>query len=131
VLDDFIPSASLTIAWPYKKTDDYNITTELGNTIAPSKLQSPPNAYLDVIAASSPATATTKGPAFVLTMTDPDAPSRDDPKWSEMCHWIAAVKRSKSGKAKAHEVVEYKPPGPPKKTGKHRYVFTVWVAANR
>ncbi len=24
-------------------------------------------------------------------MTDPDAPSRKDPKWSEFCHWIAKV----------------------------------------
>lgn len=24
-------------------------------------------------------------------MTDPDAPKREDPKWSEFCHWIAKV----------------------------------------
>lgn len=29
-----------------------------------------------------------------------------------------------------HDVMEYKPPGPPEKTGKHRYVFLAFVAAN-
>lgn len=24
---------------------------------------------------------------FTVIMTDPDAPSRTDPKWSEFCHW--------------------------------------------
>lgn len=59
-------------------------------------------------------------------MTDPDAPSREDTKWSEFCHWIlsdiklpsieslssaetfeaAAVKGKK-------EVTEYMGPAPP------------------
>lgn len=28
---------------------------------------------------------------LTLVLTDPDAPSRDDPKWSEMCHFIGIV----------------------------------------
>lgn len=78
-------------------------------------------------------------------MTDPDAPKREDPKWSEFCHWIAKVppggvlqadlskiaeekhasnindKRVKS----SDEIVEYMGPAPPPKTGKHRYVFVL------
>lgn len=30
-------------------------------------------------------------PGIAIALTDPDAPSRDDPKWSEMCHWIAII----------------------------------------
>lgn len=30
-------------------------------------------------------------PGLTIVLTDPDAPSRDDPKWSEMCHWIAVL----------------------------------------
>jgi len=26
---------------------------------------------------------------YTIALTDPDAPSRDDPEWSEICHWIA------------------------------------------
>lgn len=28
---------------------------------------------------------------LTLALTDPDAPSRKDPKWGEMCHWIVKV----------------------------------------
>jgi hypothetical protein len=30
-------------------------------------------------------------PGLTIALTDPDAPSRDDPKWSEMCHWIGVI----------------------------------------
>lgn len=69
-------------------------------------------------------------------MTDPDAPSRDDPEWSEICHWIATdVKLNKSHTAEdelkgLQEVMPYKPPGPPPKTGKHRYVFVALAPLN-
>jgi len=32
---------------------------------------------------------------MTIILTDPDAPSRKDPKWSEMCHWIAEVSAGK------------------------------------
>lgn len=76
---------------------------------------------------------------YVVTLTDPDAPSRDDPKWSEMCHWIAAnisihtdtlsvlPALTSSG---SDDVMPYKPPGPPPKTGKHRYVLLVFAPKN-
>jgi phosphatidylethanolamine-binding protein (PEBP) family uncharacterized protein len=86
---------------------------------------------------------------YTVTLTDPDAPSRENPKWSEMCHWIATnVSLSESGfdilplpehdladLSNKHvenpdDVVEYKPPGPPPKTGKHRYVFLVFAPKN-
>ncbi|UZP39349.1 hypothetical protein NXS19_007165 [Fusarium pseudograminearum] len=70
---------------------------------------------------------------YVVVLTDPDAPSRDDPKWSEFCHWIAAgTKISSSTTSKHHlkDIVKYKAPAPPPKTGKHRYVFFAFVAAN-
>jgi hypothetical protein len=33
--------------------------------------------------------ASTEG--LTIALTDPDAPSRGNPKWSEMCHWLAVV----------------------------------------
>lgn len=84
--------------------------------------------------------------SYVIVLTDPDAPSRDDPKWSEFCHWIAvgtaktssktakssSKKHKKHKKSKNHlkDLVKYKAPAPPPKTGKHRYVFLAFVAAN-
>lgn len=43
-----------------------------------------------------PSKSTTKGMTIVLT--DPDAPTRSDPKWGEFCHWISAVETKRPGK---------------------------------
>ena len=76
-------------------------------------------------------------PQLTLAMSDPDAPSRDDPEWSEICHWIATdIPLSSSSDAgfdmskDLKEIMPYKPPGPPKKTGKHRYVFVALAPVN-
>jgi len=77
-------------------------------------------------------------PGLTIALTDPDAPSRDDPKWSEMCHWIAIIPTSSQdgfeinlgGRTGVKELVEYKPPGPPEKTGYHRYVFLLLEGDN-
>ena len=88
-------------------------------------------------------------------MTDPDAPSREDPKWSEFCHWIssgielpsvesiALAKNFEASTAREKkEIIEYMGPAPPdsmlfifygwrllievSETGKHRYVFLLY-----
>ena len=53
-------------------------------------------------------------PGLTIALTDPDAPSRDNPKWSEMCHWIAIIPTSShdgfeinlDGKPNVKELVE-------------------------
>ncbi len=74
-------------------------------------------------------------------MTDPDAPSRDDPKWSEFCHWIVTNVKTTSPSvvatannqdvmtvdfSRATEIVQYMGPAPPEGTGKHRYVLVLF-----
>ncbi|KAF6826280.1 phosphatidylethanolamine-binding protein [Colletotrichum plurivorum] len=123
VLDDFEPILGLSAEW------DSSHRADLGNTLSPADLQSAPSTSL-VKGSALPGVQITT--TYVLTLTDPDAPSRDDPKWSEFCHWIATGVSASSAGAKpaVKDVVEYKPPGPPPRTGKHRYVFVVWVPAN-
>ena len=120
---------------------------DLGNTIKPKHLQDAPSITLNED--TSPGSTTDKHPTYVVTLTDPDAPSRDNPKWSEMCHWIATnvsvtprtfsilplpehglVEQDVEEASSPDDVVEYKPPGPPPKTGKHRYVFLVFAPKN-
>lgn len=120
----------------------------LGNTIKPKHLQSSPS--ITLYEDTSPGHSTDSHPTYVITLTDPDAPSRKDPKWSEMCHWIATnvsvtprifstLPLPEHGLTEQHvqeegsnldDVVAYKPPGPPPKTGKHRYVFLVFAPRN-
>lgn len=79
---------------------------------------------------------------YTLALTDPDAPSRDNPEWSQICHWIATgipltisddearSSAASAGSKAIEEIMPYKPPGPPPKTGKHRYVFVALVPKN-
>ena len=134
VIDDFLPSLTLSVAW----SDD---SAKLGNTIKPKHLQKRPTITLHDETSSIKSNL-----SYIVALTDPDAPSRDNPEWSEMCHWIAAnVTLSKNTlsilplpefgltaqtTSGPDDVMEYKPPGPPPKTGKHRYVFLVFAPKN-
>lgn len=122
VLDDFYPSVFINVSWPTKKI------AELGNTIKPKKLQDEPQITLIDITHDLSLDLT-----YTIVMTDPDAPSRDNPKWSEMCHWIStnvSLKSTSQAEHKFDSIVDYKPPGPPAKTGKHRYVIIAYLPAN-
>lgn len=103
-----------------------------------NKVQNEPKIILRSASASSPDLCKVNT-TYTVTLTDPDAPSRGNPKWSEMCHFIATgLVLSSSADANCADVqlselkdiMPYKPPGPPPKTGKHRYVFLVFAPAN-
>lgn len=114
-MDTFSPLLTVTANW------SSTTKTELGNTLPPSHLQHIP----DILATGLPSAYLPRGIEYVLALTDPDAPSRDDPKWSQVCHWLGT-----SQERTVKELVKYKAPAPPEKTGKHRYVFVVMVPKN-
>jgi phosphatidylethanolamine-binding protein (PEBP) family uncharacterized protein len=130
VIDDFEPLFLLDIDWKKK-------SAQLGNTLKVKKVKHQPEFSLKLSQDASPADCTSNM-TYVVTLTDPDAPSRSNPKWSEMCHFIGAglaISPSEESCAelqltKLRDVMPYKPPGPPPKTGKHRYVFLVFAPAN-
>lgn len=121
VVDTFVPLLTLSIFWE-------NATAEVGNTIDPDKLQKKPDVQFidhvpDYAFDISEEVMLKKGVQLTLALTDPDAPSRDNPEWSEICHWIATNVQltdpgASSGFSKGvRDVMPYKPPGPPPKTG--------------
>jgi len=58
-------------------------------------------------------------------MTDPDAPSRQDPKFREWHHWL--VGNIQGGNISKGDVLSaYVGSGPPEGTGLHRYVFLIY-----
>ncbi|CCH45301.1 Carboxypeptidase Y inhibitor [Wickerhamomyces ciferrii] len=79
---------------------------------------------------------------FTLILTDPDAPSRTDKKWSEYAHFIHTnlLLKSQSNASQdsdffstelnldsqGKELLSYQGPAPPQGTGKHRYVFLLY-----
>lgn len=121
-----------------------NASADYGNTINPSKTQKKPK--VEFVDQAPSIWTKDKKPQLTIAVSDPDAPSRDNPEWSEICHWIATdVNLTKpddddddeDARSERHqikkdisEVMPYQPPGPPPKTGKHRYVFIALAPYN-
>ncbi|BGP12678.1 hypothetical protein JCM10213_008815 [Rhodosporidiobolus nylandii] len=61
---------------------------------------------------------------YTIVLADPDAPSRDDPKWSPYRHWV--LSDVVPGQAAGQTLTKYLGPAPPAGSGPHRYVFLVY-----
>jgi hypothetical protein len=81
IVDDFEPKCFVAPIYD-KKEKEYPVA--LGNTLKPSKARDSPSLKI-----YCPELQATSGLTIILT--DPDAPSRSNPKWSEMCHWIEII----------------------------------------
>ncbi|KAI7527226.1 hypothetical protein KC331_g16480 [Hortaea werneckii] len=141
VLDSFHPRLALDISWKHA-------TAHVGNTVDPDKLQKPPKTTLSSLnhgKGTSETNPVLKPEEMQLTvaLTDPDVPSRENPEWAQVCHWIAtSPPRHRSADDERldsdlvtkqphwEDIMPYKPPGPPPKTGKHRYVLVVLAPMN-
>ncbi|KAI0154019.1 phosphatidylethanolamine-binding protein [Pestalotiopsis sp. NC0098] len=130
VIDDFLPRLMVEADWPSGHQ------AELGNTLKVDQVQEEPTLTLRGCLSRGRGKSNT---TYAVTLTDPDAPSRDNPEWSEFCHFVASAVVQPSSLQDScfavqlsplNDIVPYKAPGPPPKTGKHRYVFLVFAAAN-
>ncbi|ODV83925.1 hypothetical protein CANARDRAFT_24627 [[Candida] arabinofermentans NRRL YB-2248] len=139
---DFISKGFLIISYGEDKE------VAMGNTLTPEETQSPPSISFTLNLSSDDSSASnfkiSKDDNYTLVFTDPDAPTKGDEKWSEYCHYI--VKNIKlnpydpnelidasniqdkltTAELKGTELMSYIGPGPPPKTGKHRYVFLLY-----
>ncbi|CAI5760041.1 unnamed protein product [Candida verbasci] len=134
VIDQFDTQGLLSIE--FKE----NHMVSLGNLLSVEATQSVPKIQLTLNSPTQDGKIESidKDDKFILVMTDPDAPSASDHKWSEYLHWLVTDLKlnhdqnnnqdishfilAKDG----NELVEYNGPAPPPKTGKHRYVFLLY-----
>ncbi|KAJ8952510.1 hypothetical protein NQ318_003306 [Aromia moschata] len=106
---DEAPSAKISIIYPG------NVEVKFGGELTPTQVKDQPEVKWDADPSKY----------YVLAMVDPDAPSREDPKFREVNHWL--VVNVKGGDVSTGEVItEYRGSGPPKGTGLHRYIFLVF-----
>lgn len=141
VIDEFTPSFILDVEFPSEHA------ASLGNTLKVKNVQDEPS--FSITRTSGQPDPVLSGLTYTITLTDPDAPARDNPEWSEMCHFIATgIKLSSSSPLDENdgsnkdssswvfdtlgleEIMPWKAPGPPPETGKHRYVFLLFAPAN-
>ncbi|EGN92916.1 hypothetical protein SERLA73DRAFT_190271 [Serpula lacrymans var. lacrymans S7.3] len=122
----FLPSALLSIVWPTGKEAVLGNELTVGDTTDEPAISFTPMVIPDSVDDAS----------YTLAMVDPDAPSRDDPKYGQFRHWV--VTGLKSPAATSSETTHlnalhtkpattpYRPPGPRPGSGVHRYVFLLF-----
>uniref|UniRef100_A0A1A9VMF7 Phosphatidylethanolamine-binding protein n=1 Tax=Glossina austeni TaxID=7395 RepID=A0A1A9VMF7_GLOAU len=92
-----------------------NVQAKEGNVLTPTQVKDQPELSWNAEDESF----------YTICMTDPDAPSRVDPKFREWHHWL--VVNVPGCKLQSGDVLSaYIGSGPPKDTGLHRYVFLVY-----
>lgn len=62
---------------------------------------------------------------YTLIMSDPDAPSRKEPTYREVRHWVV-VNIPGNKVAEGETLFEFIGSGPPQGTDLHRYIFLVF-----
>lgn len=70
-----------------------------------------------------------KGAYYTLLMVDPDAPSRANPSYREVRHWLV-MNIPENSVEKGDEIIEYIGVGAPKGSGLHRYIFFIFKQPN-
>ncbi|XP_017796621.1 PREDICTED: protein D2-like isoform X1 [Habropoda laboriosa] len=106
---DKVPQNVLNVTYPNK------LTVDIGKVLTPTQVKDPPTVTWDADANGY----------YTVCMTDPDAPSRKEPKFREWHHWLVGNIPG-SDISKGEVLSEYVGSGPPKDTGLHRYVFLLY-----
>ncbi|XP_041972209.1 protein D2-like isoform X2 [Aricia agestis] len=103
------PAALVSVKYPS------GVEVKEGNELTPTQVKDVPTVSWD----AAPDTF------YTLAMTDPDAPSRAEPKFREWHHWLVGnVPGTNVGAGET--LSAYVGSGPPPGTGLHRYVFLVY-----
>ncbi|XP_076678288.1 protein D2 isoform X2 [Andrena cerasifolii] len=106
---DKVPPSELSVAYPN------NNVVEIGKVLTPTQVKDPPTVTWTAEA----------NVLYTLCMTDPDAPSRKEPKFREWHHWLVGNIPG-NDVSKGEVLSAYIGAGPPEGTGLHRYVFLVY-----
>lgn len=96
------------------------LEVDKGNELTPTQVQKQPSVEW----------AAEEGAYYTLIMTDPDAPSRSEPKFREFRHWLV-VNIPGNHVDQGEVLAAYIGSGPPKGTGLHRYVFLLYKQSGK
>ncbi|KAI2642748.1 phosphatidylethanolamine-binding protein [Xylaria nigripes] len=119
--DDFYPTIKLNVSFGEK-------AVLLGNFFRAGECKQAPTITFGA-EAGAPDSAT-----YVLIMTDPDAPTPDDPKFAFWRHWVFSGLQPQEdldveGANSFEELTAYLGPGPKDDSKPHRYLFLLYREA--
>uniref|UniRef100_U5EQ08 Putative phosphatidylethanolamine-binding protein n=1 Tax=Corethrella appendiculata TaxID=1370023 RepID=U5EQ08_9DIPT len=117
VVPDVIDAAPAEVA---KVNYVSGVQVSEGNELTPTQVKDQPSVEWNADSSSF----------YTLCMTDPDAPSRNEPTYREWHHWLVGNIPGKDI-SKGDVLSAYVGSGPPQGTGLHRYVFLVYKQSGK
>ncbi|XP_036325333.1 protein D2-like [Rhagoletis pomonella] len=111
---DVIPKARLEVSYPS------GAKVELGKEITPIEVKDEPTVTWEA----------DNDALYTLIMVDPDAPSRAEPTFREILHWLV-VNIPGNEVTQGETIAAYAGSAPPQGTGLHRYIFLVFKQAGK
>ncbi|AMD19519.1 HCL632Cp [Eremothecium sinecaudum] len=129
IINSFKPAGNLLV-----KYGDEETVVSMGNKLEPAQTAELPSFMLTVSSAGDEIVK--DGDLVTLILTDPDAPSRTDHKWSEFLHYmeINMVLHTDDEVSfvplEGETIARYVGPGPPAGTGPHRYIWLLYKQPN-
>lgn len=106
---DVTPKATVTVLYPSDKQ------VSMGNELTPTEVKDVPSVRWEA----------ENSTYYTLAMVDPDAPSREQPIYREVKHWLV-VNILGNDLTTGDVLAEYLGSGPPRGTGLHRYIFLIY-----
>jgi len=122
VIDEFVPLYNLTLSF-YAKNGGGSTGITDGSKITISQAQLPPYVKLSSIGTDEPVNADTY---FTLICSDPDAPSRNDPKFGEFLHLLIVNCKASDLYGTGEILTSYHGPSPGPGSGELRYSFVAY-----
>lgn len=111
---DVLPGAGIKV--------EYNsgVQAHYGNELKPAQVKDQPKFIYEA----------KQDELYTMVMVDPDAPSRKEPKFREILHFMVANIPG-TDVSKGDVLAEYIGSGPPQGTGLHRYIFLLYKQKGR
>ncbi|XP_017082727.1 protein D3 [Drosophila eugracilis] len=124
-MDDIVPDVLDAVpAETIKVTYGDGLQVKQGNELTPTQVKDQP--IVDWSGLEG------KSNLVTLLMVDPDAPTRQDPKFREILHWaVVNIPGSNVDPSGGYPLAAYVGSGPPEGTGLHRYIFLLYRQENK
>ncbi|KAI1384048.1 PEBP-like protein [Hypoxylon trugodes] len=117
---DFTPTTELSVSFSSR-------AVELGTFFRAGECKAAPRISFPPEADSSVAVGET---SYTFILTDPDAPTPDDPKFAFWRHWVVAGLKpgiyEENGEGEGRTLTKYLGPGPKDDSKPHRYLFLLY-----
>ncbi|XP_017058396.1 protein D3 [Drosophila ficusphila] len=124
-MDDIVPDVVDAVpAGTVQVTYTGDLPVKQGNELTPTQVKDVPNVSWSGLEG--------KSNLLTLLMVDPDAPTRQDPKFREILHWaVVNIPGGNTDPSGGYPLVAYVGSGPPEGTGLHRYIFLLYRQENK